>query len=119
MSRQCINESEAEEDGFRPLGPDRLDNDGIYEDDNVVPCCTVRNFTRRNLAVDDFYQACENVVAFVDLGISATIHVPWKNNGNEITTARTYEASVHGTSLSRLLRINLFFLCHKVALKTQ
>ena len=94
--------AEAEEDGFRPLGPDRLDNDGIYEDDNVVPCCTLCNFARRNLAVDDFYQACQNVVAFVGLGISTTTHVPWKKNGNKITTSSSYEESVYGATRRRI-----------------
>ncbi len=53
----------------RPLGPDRLDSNKNYTDENVVPCCSQCNISKCNLSVDDFVKACRNVINFQHIGV--------------------------------------------------
>ena len=61
--------SSTTEDMVTPLGPDRLDPDGVYTDDNVVSACSQCNLCRGKLSLSDFRTACENMVLYTDLGI--------------------------------------------------
>ena len=53
--------------GARPegklLGIDRMDSDGIYEDDNIVACCAVCNFMKGTLSVAAFLRRVRVVAA--------------------------------------------------------
>ena len=54
----------------RPLGPDRLVPTAMeYTDDGTVTCCKRCNFARGGMPLEDFRQACRNIVLYQDLGI--------------------------------------------------
>lgn len=97
-----LYDANAEEDGFRPLGPGRVDTAGTYEDDNVVACCTMCNFARRTLPLDDFYEACANVAAFTDLGVPATAPITTNVGGALVQNASSFAAIAQGAATRNL-----------------
>lgn len=40
------------------IGIDRIDSDGSYNIENVVPCCTTCNYMKKSLKQDTFFEQC-------------------------------------------------------------
>lgn len=49
-------------DEIETIGLDRIDSSGDYCVDNIVPCCSVCNFMKRQLSQDGFIEHCEKIV---------------------------------------------------------
>ncbi len=48
-------------DTINTIGIDRLDNNLGYTLENVVSCCKICNFMKRNLSVEDFLTKCKRI----------------------------------------------------------
>ncbi len=49
-------------DKIETIGLDRVNNDKGYTIDNVVSCCAICNYMKRNLSKEDFINKCKKIV---------------------------------------------------------
>ena len=60
-------------------GIDRLDSSCTeYRDNNVVSCCSVCNYMKGGLNVDEFIKQCNTILQYREFGKKHTIYVPYK-----------------------------------------
>jgi len=50
-------------DSISTIGLDRVDNERGYEPDNVVPCCTGCNYSKRDGTTESYIARCKRVAA--------------------------------------------------------